>query len=218
MDFSRAIDSLNDAQREAVLHVDGPMLTLAGPGSGKTRVVTHRIANLIHQGVSPYEILALTFTNKAASEMKSRVAAIVGQSQVWVGTFHGYCARFLRMHGRHVGLPDNFTIYDADDSRRVMQRALEASETSLTHLNIGQIVHRVSELKNKLVTPEMMEGQQAAAIDHVIKQVYPAYQKLLLQHGAVDFDDLLVHTATILRTCPELRAHLDHRHRYILVD
>ncbi len=213
-----ALTELNEAQMEAVKHVEGPMLTIAGPGSGKTRVVTHRIANLLHEGVSPFEVLALTFTNKAAQEMRHRVHSLVTDAPIWVGTFHGYCARFLRNHGRHVGLPENFTIFDTDDSKKVMQRVIAELGVMTTHLNIGQIINRVSALKNRLVTPEMMLGNSSTSIDHVVSTIYPAYQKMLLQNAAVDFDDLLVHTATILRTTPELRAHLDRRHRFILVD
>ena len=219
MSIHDALSTLNEPQLAAVTHMDGPLLTLAGPGSGKTRVVTHRIAHLLDQGVSPFEVLALTFTNKAAKEMRDRVHNLVGNPNVWVGTFHGYCARFLRQHGRHVGLPENFTIYDSDDSKKVIQRAVLETEVSLTHLNIGQLIQRIGQLKNKLVTPEMMQGQSITnSLDHIIAKVYPAYEKLLLQSGAVDFDDLLLHVATILRTCPDLRSHLDKRHRFILVD
>ncbi len=216
--FQDALTKMNEQQLQAVTHVEGPLLTLAGPGSGKTRVVTHRIANLIHEGVSPFEILALTFTNKAASEMRRRVETLVPNSPVWVGTFHGYCAKFLRSYGRHVGLIESYTIFDTDDAKKVMQQAIEDSNVSMSHLNIGQIIHRISELKNKLVTPEMLQGNAQTAIDTVVSKIYPAYQKRLLQNGAVDFDDLLVHTASILRSSPEIRQHLDRRHRFILVD
>lgn len=212
------LSTLNPQQLEAVLHVEGPMLTLAGPGSGKTRVVTQRIVNLLNQGISPYEILALTFTNKAAAEMRKRVEAFAPNAPVWVGTFHGYCARFLRTYARHVGLIESYTIFDTDDAKKVMQLAIEDAKVSLTHLNVSQIIHRISDLKNKLVTPEMMQGSMHSALDTVVSKVYPAYQKRLLQNAAVDFDDLLVHTAVILRTCPEIRQHLDKRHRFILVD
>ena len=122
---SRILENLNPAQRAAVTHVDGPLLTLAGPGSGKTRVVTHRIAYLLEQGISPYSILALTFTNKAAQEMKSRLAKISDDAPVWMGTYHGYCARFLRRYGRMVGISENFSIFDMDDSKKAMQQAIE---------------------------------------------------------------------------------------------
>ena len=215
---SLIFDNLNVAQRKAVTHVDGPLLILAGPGSGKTRVVTHRIAYLLEQGISPYSILALTFTNKAAQEMKGRLKSLCGDEPVWLGTFHGYCARFLRRYGRMVGISENFSIFDADDSKKAMQHAIVDAEVSLTHLNIGEIIKGVSGLKNRVVTPDMMQGDHQSSTDKVLAKVYPAYQKFLLQNNAVDFDDLLMHTASILRSSPDLRSELDSKHRYILVD
>lgn len=212
------LECLNDAQRKAVTHVEGPLLTLAGPGSGKTRVVTHRIANLLDQGISAYSILALTFTNKAAQEMKNRLKKLCGDEPVWLGTFHGYCARFLRRYGRMVGVSENFSIFDTDDAKRAMQHAIVAAEVSLTHLNIGEIAKGISSLKNRVITPEMLQGEQHSSKDKVLAKVYPAYQKFLLQNNAVDFDDLLMHTASILRSSPDLRSELDSKHRYILVD
>jgi DNA helicase-2/ATP-dependent DNA helicase PcrA len=129
--MNQILDGLNEAQFKAVTHVDGPLLTLAGPGTGKTRVVTHRIAYMLEQGVSPYSILALTFTNKAAKEMKHRVAKIVGENPIWMGTFHGYCARFLRHYGNFVGLKDNYTIFDVDDAKKALEEAITLSGVSL---------------------------------------------------------------------------------------
>ena len=215
---SAILENLNVAQRKAVTHIEGPLLTLAGPGSGKTRVVTHRIANLLEHGISPYSILALTFTNKAAQEMKVRLRNLCGDEPVWLGTFHGYCARFLRRYGRMVGISENFSIFDSDDSKRAMQHAIVDAEVSLTHLNIGDIVKGISSLKNRVVTPEMMQGEHQSSTDKVLAKVYPVYQKFLLQNNAVDFDDLLMHTAWILRSSPDLRGELDSKHRYILVD
>ena len=212
------LDNLNPAQRKAVTHVNGPLLTLAGPGSGKTRVVTHRIAYLLEQGISPYSILALTFTNKAAQEMKARLKNLCGDEPVWLGTFHGYCARFLRRYGRMVGVSENFSIFDADDAKKAMQHAIVDAEVSLTHLNIGEIIKGISGLKNRVITPEMMQGEQHSSVEKVLAKIYPVYQKYLLQNNAVDFDDLLMHTASILRSSPDLRSELDSKHRYILVD
>lgn len=212
------LENLNPAQKAAVTHVEGPLLTLAGPGSGKTRVVTHRIAYLLQQGISPYSILALTFTNKAAQEMRTRLARISGDASVWMGTFHGYCARFLRRYGRMVGIAENFSIYDMDDAKKALQHAIDAAQVSMTHLNFGEIAKGISEFKNKVITPDMMEGHPGNANHKVLSKIYPEYQKYLLQNNAVDFDDLLMHTATILRSNPELRSDLDAKHRYILVD
>jgi len=218
VDEFQILDNLNPAQLAAVTHVEGPLLTLAGPGSGKTRVVTHRIAYLLQQGISPYSILALTFTNKAAQEMKSRLSRISEDAPVWMGTFHGYCARFLRRYGRMVGIAENFSIFDMDDAKKAMQHAIEAAQVSMTHLNFNEITKGISELKNRVITPEMMEGHPGTANHKVLSKIYPEYQKLLLQNNAVDFDDLLMHTASILRSNPELRSDLDAKHRYILVD
>jgi DNA helicase II / ATP-dependent DNA helicase PcrA len=212
------LDKLNPAQRSAVTHVDGPLLTLAGPGSGKTRVVTHRIAYLLEQGISPYSILALTFTNKAAQEMKARIASLTQDAPVWMGTFHGYCARFLRRYGNLVGLSPNFSIFDMDDAKKALQSAIELAQVSLTHLNFADISKAIGELKNRVVTPEMLEGDAQSPKERIIAKIYPFYQKLLLQNNAVDFDDMLMHTASILRSSPELRKDLDSKHRYILVD
>lgn len=212
------LSGLNDAQRRAVTHIDGPMLTLAGPGSGKTRVVTHRIAYLLENGISPYSILALTFTNKAAQEMKARLGRILEDAPVWMGTFHGYCARFLRHYGRMVGLAENFTIFDMDDAKAAMQHAIVAADVSLTHLKFNDIARGISDLKNRVIAPEMMQGERLSSNDKILGKVYTAYQKILVQNNAVDFDDLLMHTAAILRSSPELRKDLDSKHRYILVD
>ena len=211
-------EGLNESQRAAVSHIDGPMLTLAGPGSGKTRVVTHRIAHLLQQGVCPFSIIALTFTNKAAQEMKKRLERLTDDASVWMGTFHGYCARFLRHYGRLVGINENFSIYDADDSKSAIEQAVLDSGVSLTHLKIGDIIRGIGKLKNSAITPDMIEEPGRSALDHAIHKVYAAYQKQLLTNNAVDFDDLLMHTATILRTNEDLRADLDAKHRYILVD
>lgn len=215
---SQIIDPLNESQRTAVTHIDGPLLTLAGPGSGKTRVVTHRIAYMLDQGVSPYSILALTFTNKAAREMKARIDRMVDDCPVWMGTFHGYCARFLRRFGEMVGIAPNFTIFDTDDAKNALKKAIEQANVSLTHLNQGDIGRRIGALKNKAISPEIFEGTVRGDHDRIISKVYPIYQKLLRQFNAVDFDDLLMHTANILRSNPDLRADLDAKHRYILVD
>lgn len=215
---SEIVGPLNESQRQAVTHVEGPLLTLAGPGSGKTRVVTHRIAYLVDQGISPYSILALTFTNKAAREMKARIDRMMEDCPVWMGTFHGYCARFLRRFGEMVGLTPNFSIFDTDDSKAALKKAIEAAGVSLTHLNQGDIGRRIGGLKNRAIDPETFEGNTRGPHDKIVAKVYPAYQKLLLQNNAVDFDDLLMHTALILRNNPDLRADLDSKHRYIMVD
>ena len=209
---------LTDAQRSAVEHVDGPLLILAGPGSGKTRVVTHRIANLLNQGVPDSSILALTFTNKAADEMKERVSRLVPDSQVWVSTFHRFCARLLRKYCDHVGLEANYSIYDPDDSKRALKQAMNGLSLDITHTPFDSLVQAISWTKNKLITADDYVPKAGSQMGAILKDVYPAYQKQLLQSNAVDFDDLLVHIAVILRQSNELREMLDHRYRYILVD
>ena len=216
--MNQILDGLNEAQFKAVTHVDGPLLTLAGPGTGKTRVVTHRIAYMLEQGISPYSILALTFTNKAAKEMKHRVAKIVGENPIWMGTFHGYCARFLRHYGNFVGLKDNYTIFDVDDSKKALEEAITLSGVSLSHLKFADIARGIGNLKNRAITPEMLNQPAKNASEVAVRKIYPIYQKYLLSNNAVDFDDLLMHTATILRSNEDLRIDLDSKHRYVLVD
>ena len=209
---------LTDAQREAVSHIDGPMLILAGPGSGKTRVVTHRIANLIDHGVLPWQIAALTFTNKAADEMRSRVDSLSPGQSVWMGTFHRFCAQLLRRHAAMVGLSENYSILDTSDAKQAMKRAIQASDVSTSHASPDQIATSISHAKNRLVTPEMMEGQALSPRDTIAARVYPIYRQQLLTANAVDFDDLLFHIANLLRENPEIRSELDRKYRYILVD
>ncbi|RMF41426.1 MAG: AAA family ATPase [Planctomycetota bacterium] len=212
------LDGLNAAQRAAVTHIDGPLLVLAGPGSGKTRVITHRIAYMVDQGIPPGRIVGLTFTNKAAQEMRQRVQRLVGRSDVWLGTFHGFCVRLLRRYARLVGLAENFTIYDADDSLALLKQVVAACDVQLTHHTPAQLAQRISFYKNRLVTPEVIQSQELAASEHLAAEIYPQYQRMLLRHGAVDFDDILMHVALLLRGHPEVRAELDARWPYLMVD
>ena len=209
---------LTPPQRAAVKHVDGPLLILAGPGSGKTRVVTHRIAYMLDQGVQPWQIAALTFTNKAADEMRLRVESLAPGSNVWMGTFHRFCAQTLRRYASMIGLGENYSIYDTSDSKQAMKRAIEAAGVSTSHTSPDQIASTISRAKNRLVTPEMMLGQPLRHGDAIASQVYPVYQKQLLTANAVDFDDLLLHVANLLRENPEVRGELDAKFKYILVD
>jgi len=211
--------SLTPAQLQAVRHVEGPLLILAGPGSGKTRVITHRIAHLLEKGIPARRILALTFTNKAADEMRNRVAGLAPGQPVWMGTFHRFCARLLRRHAPLVGLNENFTIYDADDSLRVVKRVIrEDQEEELVYHTPEKIAHAISWAKNSLITHTQYQPKPGNPLGAVVADVYPAYQRRLLASNAVDFDDLLLHTAVLLRGNPELRATLDDRYCYILVD
>lgn len=216
--WSKQLDSLTPAQREAVEHLDGPMLILAGPGSGKTRVITHRVANLIRHGVSARQILALTFTNKAADEMRSRVEQLAPGQPVFMSTFHRFCARLLRQYAALVGLTENFTIYDTSDSRQALKRTLEEVKIDAALYSPERIAAAISWAKNNLLTAENYLPRPGHPLGSVVARVYPAYQARLLASSAVDFDDLLLHVASLLKENPETRATLDARYRYILVD
>ena len=215
---SALIHGLNATQVAAVTHVDGPLLVLAGPGSGKTRVITHRIAYLIEQGISPTSILGLTFTNKAAQEMRGRLHRLVGNDDVWLGTFHSFCVRILRRYARLVGLPDGFSIYDVQDAEAALKDAITEAKFDMSHTSLGKLASRISYFKNRLVTPEILQAEALSSDEHSVSQIYPFYQQRLIQCGAVDFDDILMHVATLLRSSPELRQQLDMRYRYVMVD
>ena len=212
------LDSLTPAQREAVEHRDGALLILAGPGSGKTRVVTHRIAYLLHEGARAREILALTFTNKAAEEMRARVERLAPGEPVWTSTFHRFCARLLRQYAPLVGLAENYTIYDTSDSRQVLRRVLQDLHVDATHFTPDRIGAAISWAKNNLITADQYQPRSGHPLGHVVAKVYPAYQRRLLESSAVDFDDLLLHVATMLRESAPTRAALDERYRFVMVD
>ncbi len=209
---------LTPAQREAVCHVDGPLLILAGPGSGKTKVVTHRIAYLLAQGVPARQILALTFTNKAADEMKLRLDRLAPNQPVWMSTFHRFCARLLRVHAAQVGLAENFSIYDAEDSRKLLAETLRASETTITHVTPEQLAREISAAKNSLLPADCYKPRRGDPLGSLVEKIYPDYQQRLITANAVDFDDLLLHVATLLQENAQLRHDLDARYRYISVD
>lgn len=212
------LDGLTQAQQQAVAHVDGPLLVLAGPGSGKTRVVTHRIANMLRSGVYSSQIVALTFTNKAAEEMRSRVERLAPQSTVWISTFHRFCARLLRNYSNLVGLESNYTIYDTSDSLQILKRALQTEEISTSHATPEKVARAISWAKNNMILPDRYEANSASAISSIVQDVYPEYQRQLRAANAVDFDDMLMLVAQMLQENEELRAALDERFRYILVD
>ena len=216
--WSEQLNALTPAQREAVEHREGPLLVLAGPGSGKTRVITHRVANLLRHGVPPRRIVALTFTNKAADEMRARIDQLAPGQPVWMSTFHRFCARLLRDYAPSIGIRENYTIYDTSDSRQVLKRTLEALDIDATLYTPERIAAAISWAKNNLITAEQYEPRSGHPLGNIVSRVYPAYQARLLASSAVDFDDLLLHVATLLRDNPETRAALDERFQYILVD
>src|SRR5438045_1829590 len=221
--ISRAMSAdLNPSQWEAVNHLEGPLLVLAGPGSGKTRVISGRIARLIEAGVAPGQILAITFTNKAAGEMASRVASLLPGRNVWVSTFHRLCARLLRRDAPAVGLKPNFTILDTADQGQLVRGILADLNADPTHFKPGRILHRISQAKYHLQTPEAFaqaaQERHVDQFDRLVGQVYAVYENMLLKANAVDFDDLLMHVCRLLAENEEIRAELDRRYRYVLVD
>jgi len=221
------LKDLNERQREAVLASEGPVLILAGPGSGKTKTLTHRIAYLILQKeIPPAEILAVTFTNKAAEEMKTRISALTRNLQPtiynlpFVGTFHAFSLRILRAHAPAIGYLAHFTIFDEDDSLGLMKEALNECSINPKQFPAGMILHAVSGLKNELVTPERYEEEYGTTdlFPHTIHKAYLCYQKRLRESNAMDFDDLLMNTVALFEKHPNILALYQGRFRYIHVD
>ena len=211
---------LNPDQAEAVRSGDGALLVVAGAGSGKTRVLTHRIAHLIERGVSPFEILAITFTNKAADEMKSRVAALVGPvaQRMWVSTFHAACVRILRRDGKLLGYPSSFTIYDQADAVRLTGYVLRDLEIDPKKMTPRSVHAAISAAKNELVGPAAATEKASSVFERRIAAVYGEYQKRLVQAGAMDFDDLLGQAVRLFREHPSVLEHYQRRFRHVLVD
>ncbi|MFP4434462.1 MAG: ATP-dependent helicase [Planctomycetota bacterium] len=212
------LTDLNEPQREAVTHIDGPLLVLAGAGSGKTRVITRRIAHLIRQGVAPWNILAITFTNKAAGEMRERVDALRAPAGATIATFHALCARLLREFAPDANMTSNYSIYDRDDQLRLVKEAMGAAEIEKGRIRPAAAHAVISNAKNELVSPVQFSDQAEGFQDRLIGRVYKQYQRLLHENNAVDFDDLLVKVALLLRDRPELRSFLSQRYKYILID
>lgn len=220
-DRSEPIDllhDLNEPQRRAVLHRDGPLLVLAGPGSGKTRVITRRAAYLVHGGTPAANILAITFTNKAADEMRRRIGDLGAGRGMWVYTFHALGARLLREFGALAGIRPGFTIYDVDDQVRLIQEAMDACNVPETTLKPDFVHNRISRAKNQLQTPEEMARASDFSDTRAIARVYEEYQQRLLRNNAVDFDDLLLRVAVLLRDHVDLAEMLGRRFRYLLID
>ncbi|MBI1914687.1 MAG: UvrD-helicase domain-containing protein, partial [Planctomycetes bacterium] len=211
------LEDLTPAQREAVTHIDGPLLVLAGAGSGKTRVITHRVAYLLEQGIRPSNILAITFTNKAADEMRQRVEALVPGCRVWISTFHAFGARLLRQYADRLGLDRNFTIYDQDYRNRLVKIALDDAGVG-ERFTPETIQSAISKAKNQLLSPERYAQRANDYYSQVVARVYPAYEKRLRDANALDFDDLLYWPALALKHDIELRQELDARFKYVLID
>jgi len=215
------LDTLNPVQREAVVHTEGPVLILAGAGSGKTRVLTHRIAWLIRSlGVSPHEVLAFTFTNKAAASMRERLGRLLGGpiSSMWIGTFHATCVRILRASGSARGLDRNFVIYDSDDQETLMRRILADLSLGDKEFRPRAILSKISNIKNRLITPEAYRKVTQTYHEELVAKIYDQYQKALKKAQALDFDDLIGETVCLLAESEAVREQYARRFRYVHVD
>src|SRR5687767_3815433 len=221
------LKGLNERQREAVLHTDGPLMIVAGAGSGKTKVLTTRIAHLMSKGVDAFNILALTFTNKAAAEMKERVEHILGNRDarnLYIGTFHAVFARVLRGEAHRIGYPNAFTIYDTDDSKSVVKAVVQELGLDVQHYKPNVVFNRISSAKNSLVGPKeyltdyYLQQEDTRANRPMIGQIYEAYVQRCFKNGAMDFDDLLFKMYELLKTFPEVLHKYQHKFKYILID
>lgn len=215
------LEGLNSAQHQAVMTTQGPLLVLAGAGSGKTRVLTFRIAHMIaDEGVRPWQILAITFTNKAAAEMRERLEALLPNNirGMWVCTFHAMCVRLLREDGERLGYGPNFAIYDDDDSKRLVKTILSDLDIDVRQFPLNSIRSKISAAKNALLYPDDVEAQAASPMDHVVTRVYRALQTRLDKANAMDFDDLLIKAFELLSKYPDVLAKYQERFRYINVD
>jgi DNA helicase-2/ATP-dependent DNA helicase PcrA len=221
------LEGFNDAQRDAVLYNDGPSLVIAGAGSGKTRVLTHKIAYLLNEGYEPWSILALTFTNKAAREMKERIAKIVGEESaryLWMGTFHSVFLRILRMEHDVIGFSSNFTIYDASDSKNLVKGIIKEMGLDDKTYKPSSILGKISMLKNQLVSPEEYASNNACYQEDVrskipmLRDIYKGYVSRCKQSDVMDFDDILVYTFRLFESNEEVRRKYVERFTYVLVD
>ncbi|MFO7615219.1 MAG: 3'-5' exonuclease [Bacteroidales bacterium] len=224
--MEKLLNDLNEAQRNAVVNYEGPSMVIAGAGSGKTRVLTYRVAYLVAQGIDPFRILALTFTNKAAREMKERITHLVGPEarNVWMGTFHSIFSRLLRIDGHRLGYTPQYTIYDTDDSKRLLRNIIKELDLDPKVYAPGQVLHRISAAKTRLILarqymedPELRQADQSAGKPH-IGQIYLTYSERLKKSDAMDFDDLLVNMNILLEQFPEVMIKYQRKFEYILVD
>ena len=221
------LDELNSIQREAAKSTEGPVMIIAGAGSGKTRVLTYRIAHLIEKNIDTFNILALTFTNKAAKEMKERIAKIIGHSEaknLWMGTFHSVFAKILRIEAEKIGYPNNFTIYDTEDSKSVIKEILKQFNLDDKIYKPSLVLNRISDAKNKLISPQhyqnniLTQQEDQNSRKPLLGQIYATYQKRNFKTGAMDFDDLLYQTNVLLRDFPDVLLKYQNKFRYISVD
>jgi DNA helicase-2/ATP-dependent DNA helicase PcrA len=214
------LSGLNPAQREAVLHTGGPLVVVAGAGSGKTRVLTRRIARLVAQGTAPWRILAITFTNKAAGEMRERVVELVGDDAkaMWVSTFHSACVRILRRNADQIGYRSNFTIYDDGDSRRLIEHILDDRGIDQKRFPARAVAGAISQAKSDLIDPDMYEGRVGTLYERRLAEIYLEYERRLIEANAMDFDDLLVRTVRLFRDHVDVLEAYQERFTHVLVD
>lgn len=220
------LNGLNEAQRAAVLQTTGPVMIVAGAGSGKTRVITYRVAHLIRQGVDPFQILVLTFTNKAAKEMRERITSVVGSAarNIWMGTFHSVFAKILRVEAEYLGYPKNFTIYDTDDTKSLLRAILREMQLDDKLYNANHVYGRISAAKNNLISAaEYNRNTQIQAEDFSsgrgqMGQIYQTYAQRCYKAGAMDFDDLLFKTNVLFKEFPEILHKYQHKFKYLMVD
>ncbi|HLR01032.1 MAG TPA: UvrD-helicase domain-containing protein [Sphingobacterium sp.] len=220
------LSGLNTSQRAAVEETEGPVMIVAGAGSGKTRVITYRVAHLIKKGVDPFRILVLTFTNKAAKEMRERITEVVGleAKNIWMGTFHSVFARILRVEAEHIGYPKNFTIYDTDDSKSLLRTILKEMNLDTKLYNVNHVFGRISSAKNNLISPQEYNRNEAILAEDQSNgrgqqgQIYMTYAQRCYRAGAMDFDDLLFKTNVLLNKFPEVLHKYQHQFKYLMVD
>ena len=215
------LTGLNPAQKEAVQYSEGPILIMAGAGSGKTKVLTCKIAQLLAQGVAPYNILAITFTNKAAAEMRERVDNLIGSvaKEVWLSTFHAFCAKFLRREIEAIdGYKRNFTIYDTSDSQTLIKNCLKELNLDEKQYAPNSLISVISNAKNSLQTPLEFKNNADNFFAEKVAEVYKLYQQKLITNNSLDFDDLLMVTVELLQKNPEILSKYQNRFKYILID
>ena len=209
---------LTPSQKEAVCHKEGPLLILAGPGSGKTRVITYRIAALIESGVRPFNICAITFTNKAAEEMRQRAFSLGTSAGAHISTFHSLCVRILRKYANEASIKPGFTVYDDSDQTKCVKEAVKSCYLDSTNFSPARMLNAISTLKNKLISPESFKEEADDFFSNKLSEVYCAYQNLLAERNGMDFDDLLMKTAFLLKDFPDVCTELNERFKYLLID
>ena len=221
-DPAELLDGLTEPQAQAVQHVDGPLLVLAGPGSGKTRVITRRVAYLVKAvGIAPWNILAITFTNKAAGEMRDRVGALVSERQaraITVATFHSLCARLIRRYAERLGLPPGYSIYDTADQKRAIKQALDDLEINAKNFPPASMLSAISNAKNDLLDAAAFAKNASDFHARTVAKVYTKYEQILKRNAALDFDDLLMRTVQLMKRHPDVLAELRERYQYVMID